>query len=116
VGEAGQERLLSAAVHASAEADPGALEVARTYLERAGVRLIAHDSLPEHGTHADELALPTQAEVARVAGDSQLEEAARALLGALAAVTAIQRAVGLPETSPRAPSLSQSFAISSEDA
>ena len=120
LGEAGQARLLSAVVHAGAEADPGALEVARTYLERAGVRVTVHDSVPEHGTHADRLALPTRAEVERVAGTAPLEEAARALLGALAAVTAIQHAAGLSPAGPRAtertPTHSQSFAISSEDA
>ncbi|MDB4976512.1 MAG: hypothetical protein JWN48_4853 [Myxococcaceae bacterium] len=112
LGEAGQERLLRAAACAPAQADGGALEVARIYLERAGVRVVVHESLPEHGTHAQELALPSSAELTRIAGAPELEPAARALMGALAAVRALQDAAALPSS----PLPSQSFAISSEEA
>ena len=129
LGEAGQARLLSAAVYAPQEVDvdAGALEVARSYLERAGLRVVVHDTLAEHGTAAEPLSLPSRQQVARIAGIPALEEAARALAGALSAVHAIQRAVGLPgaeavpflasQFSARAPdSALRPFAISSEEA
>ncbi|MDB4972443.1 MAG: hypothetical protein JWN48_784 [Myxococcaceae bacterium] len=112
LGEAGQERLLAAAVHARADADPGALAVARCYLERAGVQVASRESLLEKGTSSAELDLGSSADVTRIAGSSALEEATRALLGALAAVRAIQEAAALPASLP----LPQSFTLSSEEA
>ena len=112
LGEAGQARLLRTSVHAGIDADRGVLAVARCYLERAGVFVLTHDSLPEHGSSAEELALVSSDEVERMAGVPALEEATRALLGALAAVRVIQEVVGLPAS----PLPSQSFAISSEEA
>lgn len=123
VGEAGQERLLAAKLRVHADADRGVLEVARTYLERAGLSLTVRDAGSEpdslHTAQADELRLPSSEDVARVAGGVELAEAARALLGALAAVSAIQRAVearaGVVAQAP-SPTPPLSFAISSEDA
>jgi hypothetical protein len=116
LGEAGQARLLSAAVHAPEDADAGALEVAQSYLERAGVRVVVHDSLAEHGTSAEPLTLPTGQQIAQIAGDPALQEAARALTGALSAVQAVQRAAGLAGAASVPFTASQFFAISSEDA
>jgi hypothetical protein len=85
LGELGQQRVLSASVHAPQSADAGALAVARLYLERAGLRVVAESP-------AAVLALPTTEQLARVAGDSALLEAARALTGAFAAVEALRQA------------------------
>ena len=89
LGELGQSRLLASVVRPNADADVGTLEVARSYLLRAGVR-ISTDSCEEPS-----LLLPTSAFVARLAGAAELTEAARALSGAFAAVEAIKAAVGL---------------------
>jgi len=109
LGEAGQRRLLRARVRPAADADPGALAVARTYLARAGVAVI---DASDDGADAVPLAVSSESEVSRVAGRPELRVAARALLGALAAVEAIQTAAGVA-TRARAPDL---LSISSEDA
>jgi hypothetical protein len=83
VGEAGQRRLLETAF--CAEGDAGVVKVAERYLSRAGVRVGEGSALP----------VASSDEVARVAGDPALEPAARALLGALAAVDAIRVTLGL---------------------
>jgi hypothetical protein len=83
LGEAGQERLLAGRVRAADGADPEALEVARTYLERAGVSVTSNHE-------ASELRVATTDELERLAGRPELLEAARALAGALAAVHAVQ--------------------------
>jgi hypothetical protein len=85
LGEAGQLRLLRAAVRADDSADPGALAVARDYLSRAGLRVDA-------GAEAAVLTLPGSDEIERLAGAPELVEAARALAGAFAAVEAIKAA------------------------
>jgi len=111
LGEAGQARLLATRLRAQSAADLGVLEVARTYLVRSGVTLV---DAPRAGAQDDtqELPLPTESEVARVAGRPALTEAARALLGALAAVDAIRTATGLGTGA----GLPEHFAISSEEA
>lgn len=85
IGEAGQERLLASSVHAAPDAEPGVLAVARSYLERAGLRVASEPGAPT-------LALVSADELSRVAGDPALLEAARALTGALAAVAALREA------------------------
>jgi sulfur-carrier protein adenylyltransferase/sulfurtransferase len=84
VGEAGQRRLLETELRL--EGDAGVVKVAERYLSRAGVRV---------GEGAIQ-SVASSDEVARVAGDPALEPAARALLGALAAVEAIRAALALP--------------------
>jgi hypothetical protein len=87
VGQAGQVRLLETALCAQPESDPGARAVAAAYLERAGVRV---------SDQGAELPVPSTSQVERCAGDHALMPAARALLGALAAVDAIRQVLGLP--------------------
>ncbi len=89
LGETGQARLLASELSARPGADDGALEVARTYLQRAGVRV-------SDRADADELPLYSPDEIARMAGTDELLEAARALAGALAAVAAMRTLAGLP--------------------
>jgi hypothetical protein len=84
VGEAGQRRLLETALRV--EGDVGVVRVAERYLSRAGVRV---DAGPV-------LRVASSEEVARVAGEPALEPAARALLGALAAVEALRTTLSLP--------------------
>ena len=87
IGESGQTRLLALRVRARPGGDEGALSVAATYLERAGV------SVGEHRA-ASEFFVAPSAELLRIAGDGALLEAARALAGALAAVDVLRTAVG----------------------
>lgn len=87
LGVAGQERLGATQVHLASDADPRAAEVARAYLDRAGV-----------GAHADAtprtVQVATAERVAQLAGDPALEDCAAWLLGSLAAVEAIKSASG----------------------
>lgn len=87
LGEAGQLRLLAASARPGSASDPGALEVARSYLARAGVRIASGASEAEVA-----LELPDAEGVAQLAGAPELAEAARALAGAFAAVEAIKAA------------------------
>ena len=99
LGEAGQLRLLQSRVRPSSDSDVGAWEVARNYLERAGVRCDAD---------AEEVALVAPSErVAKLAGRAELTEAARALAGAFAAVETIKSLTGMgsPSELPESPSL-----------
>jgi hypothetical protein len=93
IGQAGQARLCATRLRASEAADPRAAEVARDYLERAGVRVLTHEE--ERGREAQALALPSPAAVRALAGHLELEEAAAALAGAYAAVEAIKGALGM---------------------
>jgi len=108
LGEAGQERLLAARVGVRADVPPdvGVLQVARAYLSRAGVQLGSHDD----ASHI--VSLPSARDVATTATIPELEPAARALLGALAAVRAVQDIAELPSRAPQ----TLPFAISSEEA
>lgn len=84
IGSQGQERLCAAHFRIEEGADPRAAEVARDYLERAGVREGADGwvvSLPAAGALAPEL-------------DGGLEHAAPAVAGAFAAVETIKAIVG----------------------
>jgi hypothetical protein len=117
IGEAGQQRLLAAALQARPGDDAGAVEVAQRYLERAGVRVTgagAEESTAiARGTaDAAPLRVASSAEVDAIAHTPELREAARALAGALAAVGAIQHLVGLVGEPPAL----QIVAISSEEA
>lgn len=85
VGEAGQRRLLETALCVEGD-DAGVVKVAERYLLRAGV----------HVGEGESVRVASRAEVAAVAGHPALEPAARALLGALAAVEAIKATLGLP--------------------
>jgi hypothetical protein len=135
LGEAGQERLLAAQVRADGDADPGALEVARCYLSRAGVSVCSFeaeqtgriDDEPARAEANDKpapdraewpLHVATADEVDAMAGVPALHEAARALAGALSAVGALLSALGLSgSTLSGAPVKPQIiFAISSEEA
>lgn len=93
LGEAGQLRLLETTLAPAHDADHGVLAVARGYLERAGVRISA-DRTADADADASSvpLTLPSRSELDRIAGRPELLEAARALAGALTAVSAIQRA------------------------
>jgi hypothetical protein len=86
VGEAGQARLLAARVQLEPSADPGAAEVAREYLARAGVQVGETGAL---------VSLPSREAVSALAGSAFLHEAAAALAGAFAAVEAIKHTLGL---------------------
>jgi hypothetical protein len=101
VGEAGQRRLLETVLRAAA-GDDGTFAVAREYLHRAGVR-VADDGVAG-------LEVPSSERVAQTAGDPALLPAARALLGALAAVDAIRSTLGLPGRAE-----SELLLLSSED-
>lgn len=140
LGEAGQERLLAARVVANGDADPGALGVARRYLTRAGVQVADSAHVDATSTYAERLHAdatprpheasrsPAQAvsslqvatsdEVAAMAGHPSLREAARALAGALSAVSTLQSLIGAEgATLSGAPVQPQIvFAISSEEA
>lgn len=91
VGEAGQRRLLETVLTADA-GDAGVLAVAQRYLERAGVR-VSQQGAPEGALR---LSVASSERVAQTAGDPALLPAARALLGALAAVDAIRSVLELP--------------------
>ena len=110
LGEAGQARLLAARVHAPRGADASALSVASEYLERAGMRVVLESERDRPDTASEctlELSGLAPDEVARVAGEPALQEAARALVGALAAVDAVRAVVGFNGQPARAiPSLS----------
>ena len=97
LGEAGQARLLAARVRAASGADPGALSVASEYLQRAGLRMAAASGERNGGETTGacivELSGLAPSAVVEVAGEPALEEAARALLGALAAVDALRAVV-----------------------
>ena len=140
LGEAGQERLLSAQVVANGDADAGALAVARRYLTRAGVKVCdgaLEDSWPARPSGTDEptgpqtnepagagasapaaLRVATAEQVASMAGHPGLQHAARALAGALSAVNTLQFLIGAEgATLSGAPVQPQIFfAISSEEA
>ena len=91
IGEIGQARLLTSMLVAPASADRGTLAVTRAYLERAGVRVV---DAPVEGAEAEPLqSLPRGDDIARIAGRPELHEAARALVGALSALQAIQSVV-----------------------
>ena len=91
IGETGQARLLASTLRAPANADHGTLRVARAYLERAGVRVI--EATPESVDAEPLPSLPASEVIARIAGRPELHEAARAVVGALAALQAIQSVV-----------------------
>ncbi len=101
VGEVGQRRLLETALRI--EGDAGVVKVAERYLSRAGVRVDG----------AETRSVASTLEVARVAGDPALEPAARAVLGALAAVEVIRETLSLPgrESEPFVLSSSSSEAV-----
>jgi hypothetical protein len=95
VGLEGQQRLLDAQSRVADGADARVTAVARDYLARAGVgspQPSGSDLQPGPRELVVDAALGT--EVARVAGDSELEDCAAWLLGAFAAVEAIKAAVG----------------------
>lgn len=103
LGVAGQERLGATRVHLAMDADPRAAEVARAYLDRAGV-----------GAHAEDLErtvpVASASQVAQLAGDPALEDCAAWLLGAFAAVEAIKAAAGAGEPA----ALADDFVLSRE--
>jgi len=90
IGEAGQTRLCAARVALPQRMDPRVAQVARDYLERAGLCVDAGSVEHEAGA-----LLGQTAQLCALAGDASLEPAAGALLGALAAVEAIKAALQL---------------------
>jgi hypothetical protein len=90
LGEAGQLRLCAGRVRHAAHCDAGALAVAHDYLVRAGVGAGAVRDAPEVW-----LEVGDAAQCAELAGRPELIEAARALVGAFAAVEAIKGLAGL---------------------
>jgi hypothetical protein len=98
IGDTGQERLLATRVELTEGADPGVAAVARRYLDRAGVGARATTGITASAA--------TSSEVVAIAGDPSLRPAAEALLGALAAVSAIRDALGKTATHRDVPTLS----------
>ncbi len=93
VGLSGQARLLSAQVELAGDGHPVAAAFARTYLERAGLKVQGEPS-------AASLQIPVAdaSTVARLAGHrAALLPAAAALSGALSAVEAIKEILRLGE-------------------
>jgi hypothetical protein len=105
LGELGQSRLLASVVRPNQDADPGALEVAHSYLSRAGLRIAME------GCEGPAMTLASAAAVTRVAGAPELLEAARLLAGAFAAVEAIKAAAGIGQQSQ----LPAAFSLASEE-
>jgi hypothetical protein len=100
IGLAGQERLLATHVQLAASAHPRASQVARLYLERAGVAV--EGEAPPEAREQREVAPEDQrawvadpAAVERLAGSAALVPAAAALAGALGAVEAIKEVLQL---------------------
>jgi hypothetical protein len=81
IASSGQERLRASRVHVASGADPETSRIVRDYLARAGVT---------NGDERLELALPGTSDIQALAGEPLLVEAARALIGALAAVEAVK--------------------------
>jgi hypothetical protein len=102
IGTGGQERLNAARARLSEGADAGASAVASEYLQRAGIQIA------QQGEH--EVELSSHEAVAALAGSPELLEAARALLGALAAVETVKAVLHLGEPLKQAP-----IHLSSED-
>lgn len=97
IGEEGQARLRRTRAGLPEDCDRGAAAIAEAYILRAGMTLV-----PPH--EADVVApVPTPAGLGVTAGDPMLLEAARSLTGALAAVEAIKRALGLATDVPPEP-------------
>ena len=104
LGAAGQARLCASEVSFAHDAAPDAAEVAREYLQRAGVRVLP---AAEPGTAvqgktpalahalAAEVEVATRTGVRDLAGDPVLEDCAAWLAGAWAAVEAIKRCAGI---------------------
>ncbi len=101
IGTDGQRRIEVAEVRAG-DGDPRALEVALSYLSRAGMKRNDDD-----GARIDVVA---SEEVARIAGRTELREAAAFLAGALAATAELARVVGV-----RAPPIARVPALTGED-
>jgi len=108
LGATGQARLCASEVSIVHDAAPDAAEVAREYLQRAGVRLLpAARPAAEPGTAAQgetpaltltlsiEVEVATRTGVRDLAGDPVLEDCAAWLAGAWAAVEAIKRCAGI---------------------
>src|SRR5687767_5033255 len=108
IGEAGQARLLACQVRVAASAEAGALAVARSYLERAGLQV---EGVMERSVEAS-LAVPDRARIDALAGSPIFLEAARALAGAFAAVEIIKSVVGIGQPSE----LPEALSLASEDA
>jgi len=93
VGLSGQERLLAAQVRLAGDGHPSAVEVARTYLERAGLKVLASESEETPAVPVADVSA-----VERLAGhQTALLPAAAALAGALSAVEAIKEVLRLGE-------------------
>ncbi len=90
VGVPGQQKLCGAGLSVAADADADALDVAREYLLRAGVR--GDVTEPKLSV---QLRVPTSAAVEALAGDPALRVAACWLAGSFAAVEAIKEIVGV---------------------
>ena len=96
IGQTGQERLLQSAVAFPSSGDARALEVARDYLQRAGIAV---------RVGGEPAALPDATMCRALASRAELEEAAAALAGAFHAVEAIKRVLGLGEAATLSGSL-----------
>jgi len=92
IGVQGQLRLLAATVACSGDGDARATQVARDYLQRAGVAI---DGTTQHATDVVPVASPSKESIAQLAGRAELHEAASALAGALCAVEAIKATLGI---------------------
>lgn len=87
IGVEGQARLCATACSPSAGADSRAAQTASDYLARAGLVVDRGTGVP--------VRLPGPSQVAAIAGNPVLGEAATALLGALAAVETVKQVLGV---------------------
>jgi hypothetical protein len=93
LGTAGQERLCATRVCLCAADDSGAADVARAYLERAGLQLTAAGV--QVNVQADVTVSIAGDQVKKLAGAPELEACAAVLLGAWTAVEVIKQSVGV---------------------
>jgi hypothetical protein len=102
IGTRGQARIAQSAVCAGT-GDRDAIEVALTFLARAGMRV---------GAEGAPIGVPSTDEIARAAGRPELVEAATFLAGALAATARLGAVVGVRAATPVLPRLSEPIARS----
>ena len=95
LGATGQAQLCASEVSIAHNAAPAAAEVAREYLQRAGVQVVELPTQPGSAVQSMLVDVATQDGVSDLAGDPALESCAAWLAGAWAAVEAIKRCAGI---------------------
>lgn len=101
IGTAGQSRLCAARVRLPDAGDTRAGEIAREYLLRAGIDVVAGGTAA-----AREVPVASPFDVTRLGADPSLDEAAAWFAGAFAAVEAIKSIVGVGRPAALDPLLS----------